>query len=68
LFKLFSDTNVVKFYNLKPFENESDGVRLVNLYTQRFNEKIGITMTKFSMELKKLLIVMKMVKLMQQNF
>lgn len=42
LFELFSDTNVVKFYNLKPFENESDGVRLVNLYTQRFNENLGI--------------------------
>ena len=42
LFELFGDTNVVKFYNLKPFENESDGVRLVNLYTHRFNENLGI--------------------------
>ena len=42
LFLLFGDSEVVKFYNLLPFDNENQGQRLIELYQKRFSENTGI--------------------------
>lgn len=42
LFILFGDENVVKYYNLLPFENENQGKRLLELYQKRILEQTGI--------------------------
>lgn len=42
LFALFGDAEVVRFYNLLPFQNESEGQRLVDLFQTRFTNQTGI--------------------------
>jgi ribosomal-protein-alanine N-acetyltransferase len=42
LFALFCDENVVRFYNLLPFKNESEGKRLIELFQTRFANQTGI--------------------------
>jgi ribosomal-protein-alanine N-acetyltransferase len=42
LFALFGDENVVRFYNLLPFQNESEGNRIIELFQTRFTNQTGI--------------------------
>jgi len=42
LFALFGDENVVRFYNLLPFKNESEGNRIIELFQTRFANQTGI--------------------------
>jgi ribosomal-protein-alanine N-acetyltransferase len=42
LFKLFGDSNVTKYYNLKTFDTEKDGQKFIDWYQKRFNEKSAI--------------------------
>jgi ribosomal-protein-alanine N-acetyltransferase len=42
LFKLFGDSNVTKYYNLKTFETEQDGQKFIDWYQKRFIEKLAI--------------------------
>ena len=42
LFRLFSDPEVVKFYNLLPFENPIEGMEFINWYKSRYNEGLAI--------------------------
>jgi len=42
LFKLFGDAQVVRYYNLLPFQNESEGQRLIDLFQTRFTNQTGI--------------------------
>ncbi|WP_018342202.1 GNAT family N-acetyltransferase [Cytophaga aurantiaca] len=42
LFTLFGDAQVVRFYNLLPFQNESEGQRLIDLFQTRFTNQTGI--------------------------
>ena len=42
LFKLFGDSNVTKYYNLKTFETEQDGQIFIDWYQKRFKEKLAI--------------------------
>ena len=42
LFTLFGDVQVVRFYNLLPFQNESEGQRLIDLFQTRFTNQTGI--------------------------
>ena len=42
LFCLFGDANVVRYYNLLPFQYESEGQRLIDLFQTRFTNQTGI--------------------------
>ena len=42
LFTLFGDAEVVRFYNLLPFQNQSEGQRIVDLFQTRFANQTGI--------------------------
>jgi len=42
LFTLFGDAQVVRFYNLLPFQNESEGQRIIDLFQTRFTNQTGI--------------------------
>ena len=42
MFILFGDAQVVRFYNLLPFQNESEGQRLIDLFQTRFTNQTGI--------------------------
>lgn len=42
LYSLFGDEKVVRFYNLLPFKNESEGSRLIELFKTRFANQTGI--------------------------
>jgi len=42
LFKLFGDSQVVRFYNLLPLECENDSYRLIDHFRKRFESKAAI--------------------------
>lgn len=42
IFKLFGDENVTRYYNLLPFQTEQDGQKLVDWFSSRFHEGLGI--------------------------
>ncbi len=42
IFKLFGDEKVTRFYNLLPFQTEQDGQKLVDWFSGRFREGLGI--------------------------
>ncbi|WP_299251293.1 GNAT family protein [uncultured Cytophaga sp.] len=42
LFALFGNEKVVRFYNLLPFKNESEGNRIIELFQTRFTNQTGI--------------------------
>jgi len=42
LFILFGDAQVVRFYNLLPFQKELEGQRLIDLFQTRFTNQTGI--------------------------
>jgi len=42
LFRLFGDPEVVRFYNLLPFENPSEGMEFINWYKSRYNNGLAI--------------------------
>lgn len=42
LYKLFSDENVTRFYNLLPLKSEQDAQKSIDWFQTRFNDKLGI--------------------------
>lgn len=42
IFKLFSDSKVTRFYNIKTLTSESEAKKIIDLFQSRFNEKVGI--------------------------
>jgi [ribosomal protein S5]-alanine N-acetyltransferase len=42
LYKLFSDENVTKFYNLLPLKNQQEAQKSIEWFQNRFREKSGI--------------------------
>ncbi len=42
LFKLFSDTNVTRYYNLLPLANEQEAQKVIDWFGSRFAEKSGV--------------------------
>ena len=42
LYKLFSDENVTRFYNLLPLLNEQEAQKSIDWFQSRFKEKLGV--------------------------
>ena len=42
IYMLFSDTKVTEFYNLLPLKKEQEGQKLLDWFSSRFNEGLGI--------------------------
>jgi len=42
LYKLFSDENVTRFYNLLPLTNEQEAQKSIDWFQSRFKDKLGI--------------------------
>ena len=42
LYDLFSNPDVVKFYDLEPFTNKSQAEKLIDLFESRYNSTSGI--------------------------
>jgi [ribosomal protein S5]-alanine N-acetyltransferase len=42
LYKLFSDENVTRFYNLLPLKNEQEAQKSIDWFQTRFKDKLGI--------------------------
>src|SRR5690554_1721432 len=42
LYKLFSDENVTRFYNLLPLKNEQEAQKSIDWFQARFKDKLGI--------------------------
>lgn len=42
LLNIFSDVEVVKYYDLEPFTNESQSDKLISLFQSRFSDGLGI--------------------------
>ena len=42
IYKLYSDENVTRFYNLLPFKCEQDAQKVIDWYQNRFKDQLGI--------------------------
>ncbi|MCF6435847.1 GNAT family N-acetyltransferase [Pseudoalteromonas sp. MMG022] len=42
LFDIFSDQNVVKFYDIEAYESQAQSLALIDFFNNRFDEKAGI--------------------------